>query len=378
MKEHKFQVVLITFLSFLFIFMAFRDNAALPEVSNRENTVIVFRQPGCHACERQEQYIEEVLKEKYPHIVFEYHDITGQGEYKLLQAYFREYGIKPEQLAAPVTFAGENYLIGYEDSRQLDKLMENAAQGKAFAKKDSPEYIDTWFGRINVLEKSLPVLAVTLGLLDGFNPCAIWVLVYMISLIAGLNDRRKIWLIVGTFVFASAILYYLFMTALLNIFLYVGYLRILRLLIGTFAVYIGIINLKNRNKAVCKVGDAETKHKTMGRVRGLVEAEVSVLTVLGVIGLAFAVNSMEFLCSAALPAVFTGALAQAELSGIQYHFYILLYVFFFMLNELIIFATAAFAVNYYVSERFIGPLRLVGGVVILLLGLFMVFSPGVF
>lgn len=382
MKNHKFHIILIAILLLLFIFMAFRDKSPSPEVKTDENTVVIFTQPGCHGCIEQKNYIDNVLKEKYPEINFEYHNVTEQKEYDLLQAYIEEYGIPPDRLATPMTFYRDGYIIGFESDtttgKQLENLIRNTGPPKTGVK--NPEYIDTWFGRINVLEKSLPALAITLGLLDGFNPCAMWVLVYMITLVAGLNDRRKIWLIVGTFVAASAILYYLFMTALLNVFLYIGFLRILQLAIGFFAIYIGIINLKTfffeRDSIQCKVTGPETRQQTIGKVRRLVEAKISVLTVLGVIALAFAVNSMEFLCSAALPAVFTGLLAQAKLPGIIYHSYILLYVFFFMLNQLVIFGAAAFAVDYYAGERFIAPIKLVGGFVMLALGVVLVFFPG--
>ncbi len=373
MTISKFQIALISILILLFIFMVFQDKPLSREVIEDENTVVVFSQPGCSACEKQKDYINNVLKEKYSEITFESHNVTEQKEYELLQVYFEEYGVNPEQAVLPVTFYGDNYVMGFKDGRQLENLLQNRDPPEAG--ENPPKYIDTWFGRIDVLETSLPALAVIMGLLDGFNPCAMWVLVYMISLIAGMDDKRRIWLIVGTFVFASAVLYYLFMTALLNVFLYIGYLRILQLIIGFFAIYVGIIHLKDRNKTICEVSDLELQQKTRGKIRGLVESKISVLTVLGIIGLAFAVNSMEFVCSAALPAVFTGALAQAELSGLQYYGYILLYVFFFMLNQLIIFSAAAFTVNYYVSDRFLVPMRTIGGVIILGLGVVMVFFP---
>jgi len=371
MKIDKFQIVLISVLLLLFIFMVFQDKPVSRGVIGGENTVVIFYQPGCSSCERQKDYINSILKEKYPEITFEYHNITEQKENALMREYLIEYGVRLEQVALPVTFYGERYAIGFEGGKQLENLLEN--RGPPHLDDKPPEYIDTYFGRINILETSLPVLAIVMGLLDGFNPCAIWVLVYMISLISGLNDRRKTWLIVGTFVFASAVLYYLFMTALLNVFLYVGFLRILQLLIGIFAIYVGIMNLKDWNSPVCKLNDITSREKVKGRVRGLVESKLSVLTVLGVVALAFVVNSIEFLCSAALPAIFTGVLSQARLSPLMYYSYILLYVFFFMLNELIIFGTAAFAVNYYAAERFVGPIKLVGGIIMIGLGVLIVF-----
>ena len=89
-----------------------------------------------------------------------------------------------------------------------------------------------FLGEIDPSDYSLLALTVLMGLSDGFNPCAMWVLVYLISLIAGIQDQRKIWWLVGTFVLASGILYFLFMTAWLNTFLILGYIRPLTQLIA--------------------------------------------------------------------------------------------------------------------------------------------------
>ena len=100
------------------------------------------------------------------------------------------------------------------------------------------------FGAIRPVDFSLPALAVLLGLADGFNPCAMWALVYLLSLLVTLQDRRKIWLLVGSFVLASGVLYFLFMTAWLNAFLLLGYLRPLTLAIGAGALIMGVMDLR--------------------------------------------------------------------------------------------------------------------------------------
>lgn len=383
MSNSRFQIALIIILIILLIFSVIRENNVVNSIPEDENRVIVFSQPACKSCKKEKDYINDILKEKYPQITVKYYDVTKSKNMKLLRTYFERYGLSEKQLVTPVTFVGDNYMIGYKNDETSGKQLEAMIKGEIRPPKTEfpPKYIDTWFGRVNLVEKSLPVLAITLGLADGFNPCAMWVLVYMISLIAGLKDKRKIWLIVGTFVLASAILYYLFMTALLNVFLYVGYLRILRLIIGYFAIYVGVMNIKTfiseRGQVSCKVQSPENRQHTMEKVKKLVESKISFFTVLGIIALAFAVNSIEFICSAALPAIFTGVLAQAQLSLLEYYLYILLYVFFFMLNELIIFGSAAFAAGYYVSDRLIAPIKLISGLVILGLGVVMVFSPEV-
>lgn len=236
-------------------------------------------------------------------------------------------------------------------------------------------------GEIDAKDFSLPVLAIILGLVDGLNPCAMWVLVYLISLVITLKDRRKIWLIVGSFVFASGALYFLFMTAWLNAYLFMGYVRQLTLLVGFFALWVGVVDIyeaiKNRGKLTCEVGNSESKGKTMARIKRVALAPLTVGSFLAIIALAFVVNSIEFLCSAAIPAVFTYILSISALSTLKYYLYILLYDFFFMLDDLVIFVTAAFAATSGLGEKYAVYTRPIGGVVMLAIGIILIFFPTV-
>ncbi|MFA6284266.1 MAG: hypothetical protein WCT30_00640 [Desulfurivibrionaceae bacterium] len=235
------------------------------------------------------------------------------------------------------------------------------------------------FGAIRLADFSLPVLAMLLGLADGFNPCAMWALVYLLSLLVSLQDRRKIWLLVGSFVLASGVLYFLFMTAWLNVFLLLGYLRPLTLAIGAGAVVIGVVDLRafmlTRGAPVCPVGSTDFKKRTMGRMERLVAAPLSLISILGVVALAFTVNAIEFACSAGLPAIFTHTLSLRQLSPPQYYGYILLYDFFFMLDDLLIFSLAAFTLRTTMAGGYVRYGKLAGGIVLVGLGLVMLFAP---
>jgi len=235
------------------------------------------------------------------------------------------------------------------------------------------------FGTIRLADFSLPALAMLLGLADGFNPCAMWALLYLLSLLVSLRDRRKIWLLVGSFVLASGVLYFLFMTAWLNVFLLLGYLRPLTLAIGAGAVVIGVADLRafvlTRGAPVCPVGSAGFKKRTMGRMERLVAAPLSLVSFLGVVALAFTVNAIEFACSAGLPAIFTHTLSLRQLSVSQYYGYILLYDFFFMLDDLLIFSLAAFTLRTTMAGGYVRYGKLAGGLVLIGLGLVMLLAP---
>lgn len=194
-------------------------------------------------------------------------------------------------------------------------------------------------------------------------------------MIAGLQDQRKIWWLVGTFVLTSGILYFLFMTAWLNTFLFLGYIRPLTQLIALVAIGFGADHLYElavtRGVIVCEVGDSEQRRRTMKWVRDLVMAPVGFGSLILVIGLAFTVNAIEFVCSAALPAIYTHILALTDLSTSLYYGYIALYVTFFMLDDLLIFGFAAFAIQKIIDTRYAAFSRGVGGVILLGLGLLM-------
>ncbi|MFC1844838.1 hypothetical protein ACFLZ5_08625 [Thermodesulfobacteriota bacterium] len=244
----------------------------------------------------------------------------------------------------------------------------------------APETINLpWLGEVRLADASLPMLAVTLGLVDGFNPCAMWALVYLISLIAGLNDRRKILLLAGTFVAASGVLYFLFMTAWLNVFLIVGYLRPLTIGVALFALGAGVLSIREfvvgTEGLACRVTDAASKQRTLGRMECIVREPVTLASLIAIIALAFTVNSIEFVCSAGLPAIFSHTLALRALPLLHYYGYILLYDLFFMLDDLIIFTLAALAVVTNVGLRYSRQCKLLGGVILITLGLIMVFRP---
>ena len=223
------------------------------------------------------------------------------------------------------------------------------------------------------------MIAVILGLVDGFNPCAMWVLVYLISILLATRNKKRIWLIVGTFVFASGFLYFLFMTAWLNLFLFISFVGFVQTAVGIMAIAVGAYHLKEfftKNGPVCKVTNSKTKKKIMGRINAIAGRAVVPATFLGIVVLAFTVNLFEFFCSAGIPAVFTKILAMSKLSAIQHYLYILLYDFFYMLDDIIVFGTAALALQMVdISGRYVKIASAIGGVVLVLLGIALIFFP---
>ena len=301
-----------------------------------------FYVSGCSPCEEQKPFNKE-LADKYL-IQFIDHDAGEPEGSALLTQMLADVGIKEKQLQFPATIFGGQAFFGWKSAettgKEIEKTLQECLAGICpETEREEPKDETTLpiLGKIKLSDYSLPGLAVILGLVDGCNPCAMWVLAYLISLVMTLRDKRKIWLLVGSFVFASGVLYFLFMTAWLNAFLLIGYFRPVTIAIGLIALGAGILNIrefiKTKGAIVCEVGDAESKKKTMSRIEKVVFSPLTVGTIAGIIALAFVVNSIEFVCSFALPATFTHVLSLSNLSTFQYYGYILLYDFFFIQRE---------------------------------------------
>ena len=339
-----------------------------------------FHLPGCSSCEEQEPFNEK-LANTYPAISIIEHDATTPAGHSLLFEMLENLGIE-DVPNTPITIFKNQVFSGWESEETTGRAIEEALQQCLAGECPPPAGEEPRDGIVLPIigefipgDYSLPALAVILGLVDGFNPCAMWVLVYLISLIATLRDRKRIWLIVGSFVLASGVLYFLFMTAWLNAFLFIGYVKPLTTVIGLIALGGGILQIRGfietKGAIVCEVTDEESRKKTMTRVQKIVSSPITLGTIAGIVVLAFAVNSIEFVCSAAVPAIFTHVLSLASLTTLQYYGYILLYVLAFMLDDLIIFGSAAIAMTSGLGERYAKYFRPVGAAILIILGVLL-------
>lgn len=234
----------------------------------------------------------------------------------------------------------------------------------------------------DIQETSLFVAAFAIGLLDGFNPCAMWVLIYLITLVSQLQDRKKMWVIVGTFLGASGIIYFLILTLWLNGWSYLNYIigaawiikfaAVFALGTGAYFIYDYI---KSKGKVECKVGDFKSRKKTMDKIKDIVHSPFTIPTFFGLVLLAFAINLSEFVCSIGLPALFTQILSVADVTLVMKYFYIFVYVLAFMADDLLIFSLALLALDSDVMNKYAGHTKLIGGILMIILGIILLFFP---
>jgi thiol-disulfide isomerase/thioredoxin len=387
----KFNIALIFLILILGVFAFFQGPSSINnnvEIDSSKPAVYFFFTPTCPYCNQQKPIYYDIKEERQDVNFFEY-DASSQEGSALFYKMATESGLDKSRLGVPAIFVGKNALIGLQSRENIISAIDECINQCKDDKYVSEEQQDIkegfqnfelpFFGRVDLTKWSLPFLTIILGLIDGFNPCALWVLIFLITMLMGEKSKKKIWLVVGSFVFASAVSYFLFMTAWLNLFLVMGYVRFITLLIGLFAVGTGILHVREwittKGDLSCKVGDEKSHEKTMDKIQNIISKPVTIGVLISVIGLAFVVNAIEFVCSAAIPAVYTQVLALSNLSWIQHYSYIALYVFFYMLDHIIIFGMAAFALGSGFMNKYAKYCKLIGGIVMFAIGIMLLFAP---
>jgi glutaredoxin len=234
-------------------------------------------------------------------------------------------------------------------------------------------------GAVSVAGLSLPALTVLLAAIDGFNPCAMWVLVFLIGLLLGLENERRMWLLGGAFLGATAVMYFVVMAAWLNLILFIGAVVWVRAAIGVLAIGGGLFYLREywtKPDAACRVVNPGRRQRIMAAFRDTVERRPLLLAIPGIMVLAVMVNFIELLCSAGIPAVYTQVLALNDLPTGAYYGYIALYIAVFMLDDVAIFATAMIALRVAgLTGAYARASHLIGGIVLLALGAVMLLLP---
>lgn len=256
---------------------------------------------------------------------------------------------------------------------------ETPSPGLASETAPSDEIDLPVFGRLRVSSLGLPLFTVTIGLVDGFNPCAMWVLVFLLSVLVNLHSRWKILAVAGTFVAASGIMYFAFMAAWINVFQLIGLTRFVQIALGLVAIGIGCIHVKDFfafKKGITLSIPESAKPRIYEHVRRIVNAENLAGAILGATVLAVLVNFVELLCTAGLPALYTQILAAHQLPRWADYAYLLLYNVAYMFDDMLMVAAVVVTLGRHKLQENEGRwLKLVSGIAVIILGLAMLFCP---
>ncbi|MBU5638417.1 hypothetical protein KOM00_16955 [Geomonas sp. Red69] len=293
-------------------------------------TLYYFWGEGCPHCAQAKPFLQE-LQRKHPELKVETREVLKHREnIPLLMRMAKERG--REATGVPVFIIGPHYFSGF--SEQTPAQLENAVR-ESLQHPSRPPLPPRVAERVTVPvvgeldpRQSLPVFTFVIAALDSFNPCAFFVLFFLLSLLIHARSRRRMLLIGGVFVFVSGVLYFLFLAAWLNLFLVAGTLPAVTTAAGVLALLIGLINVKDfflfRQGVTLSIPEGK-KPRLFARMRLLLKVESLPSLLAGTGVLAVAANSYELLCTAGFPMVFTRALTLHRLTATGYYSYLALY-----------------------------------------------------
>lgn len=359
--------------------------AALAAAAAPAAEIEVFVRPGCPYCEAAEHYLQE-LQRRRPGLHVRIRDVSRDAEaLQELGELAHRSGIRP--FGVPAFYLRGQLMVGFLSAETTGKAIEALLdQAPAASERDStvrPPTVGSidvpLLGRLNVRDLGLPVFTIILGLLDGFNPCAMWVLLFLLSMLVNLRDRKKMLLIGGTFVVVSGVVYFAFMAAWLNFFLLIGLSRLTQFLLGGIAAAIGALNIKDSLAWGwgASVGIPQAaKPGIYSQVRRVLRAENLIGALSAVVVLAVLVNTLELLCTAGLPAIYTRALTMYSLPTWAYYGYLALYNLAYVADDSLMLALAVVTLSRQkLQESGARGLKLLSGVVLLALGLILLAAP---
>lgn len=234
------------------------------------------------------------------------------------------------------------------------------------------------FGEINLKQLSLPVATILIAFMDGFNPCAMWILIFLITMLVNLEDKKRLYILGSVFIISSSIAYFGFLAAWYNIYRLIGYVYWIKVVVGIVAIISGVLHLKNafKSKGGCHAVNDEKRKTIMSKIRKVVKEKSFFLALIGIISLAISVNMIELVCSAGLPSIYTNLLASVSISSSQHYLYLVLYTVIFMIDDLLIFFIAVRTLHVTgISNKYTKWSSLIGGCLILIIGVLLIFKP---
>ena len=372
--------------------------------SEKQINMYLFYGDGCPHCAALEKYLNLYLKDKNNIKLYKYevwYEKENAKKYSEVHKILNQGGD-----GIPYLIIGETSITGY-DEKYTPERIENAINYYSNVKYrdkvgeylgvvekqndennekiEKTEFIEEnvdipILGKKKINEVPLLLSAIIIGLVDGFNPCAMWILIFLISMLLGMKDKKRKWALGITFLVSSAFVYFLFLISWLNLAVFLNKIAYIRLGISFIATLFGTYSIIKffftKNEDGCEVVDSKNRRRIIRSIQKIVKEKSFILALLGIVLLAISVNIIELLCSLGLPVMYSEILAVNNVSSLSKIVYSFVYVLFFLIDDIIVFIIAMKTMEIkVVSTKFGRYSHLIGGIIMLIIGLLMILKP---
>lgn len=367
--------------------------------SEKYLNIYLFYGDGCPHCAEEEEWFKTYLEKNKNIKIHRYevwYDKDNQEKYSKVHEILND-----KSSGIPYLVIGESVISGFDKDLTPERI-RNAVEyysnvnykdkvgmylgvvSESETGQDETKYEDTkvkipLLGTKEAKDVSIGLSAILIGAVDGFNPCAMWILLFLISMLLGMKNKKRMWILGITFLASSALVYFLFLLSWLNLSVFLNKVLYIRVAISFFAVLFGVLQVVNfifKKDDGCEVVDNKNRKRIIKSIQKIIKEKSFILAILGIILLAASVNIIELLCSLGLPVMFTQILAINEVSKVGQILYSLLYVLFFMIDDIIIFIIAMKTLEIKaISNKYGKYSHLIGGLIMIIIGVLMVYKP---
>lgn len=378
-----------------------------PPTESTSVFIEVFERADCKHCQDEMAFLEALEKEM-PDLRITYYDVYTQEGEALWKELTELEGIPK---VTPITLIGGTILQGFDHADttgvMMESLIENARGEPQYSFRD---YIDMGGGNAETIESSscadgetcdpnhyeplivkiplmgvtdvkrfsIPTLSLILGVIDGFNPCAMWVLVTFLIVLVQIGDRKRMIQVAGLFILAEAVMYFLILNVWFGLWDFIGLNNIVTPIVGILALGGGVFFLYEgiMTDGTCNVTNLKQRGRIRSKINGLVEAELTLLTIAGIVGLALSVNIIEFACSVGIPQAFTKILELNALTFLERMGAMLIYIFGYMVDDFLVFGIALYSIEKIgITHKYSRLTNVIGGLLMLVLGAILIINP---
>jgi hypothetical protein len=376
----------LPYILFLFILITFVGSLAQPVIADESSIVVEFYfSEGCDHCQDKEDEIEEIEQIYSNNITVKKYSISIE-EY---EERFFDFGFKvPPGVVVLNQSNGKYDTFSYEKItlRNLEESIDYHISGNYT--DDGPnitdEYcIETPFGLFcfDPKDVSLPVITIIIGALDSINPCAFFILLFLLSLLIYTRSRKRMLLIGGIFIFFSGFIYFLLMIAILFFFSAVEEQYIIGIIAGIVAIIFGALNIKDffwfKKGPSASIPESQ-KPKLYKQMRKVVKITSLPALIVATIVLAITANTVELACSFVLPVVYLGILKSFALGNIENIVYLVIYNIIYIIPLFIFTMVVVITLGRWKLSEWQGRiLKLFSGIMMFSLGVSLLIKPDI-
>ena len=350
------------------------------KVDKNKINLYLFHSSECPHCAEERVWLEDIKKTyKNSLNIYEYEVNHNDNNAKMMEKAKARFGIDNNYV--PFTVIGEREYVGFSKTtassieNRIKEYLTNDSGNEENEKINIPI-----LGDVDIKNVSIPLVAVILGFIDGFNPCAMWILLFLINLLFGMKDKKKAWILGIVFLFISGFVYFLSMIGI-NFVLGVATINWMKIVIAVLILIFGILNLRKyikirKAEAGCTVVDDKKRKNLIKRMQKIISNKSFLLSIIGIVVLAASVNLIEMACSLGFPVVFNELLTVNNVVGVTKIIYLLIYIFFYMIDDMIVFIISMVTLEATgITNKYNKLCTLISAIIMIVMGLLLILKP---